>query len=89
MHTENNKSGHFPTKKPHHEHDRFHYRKQDPSQTRLTREAIRYVVICLFLFLLNYCTSSHHWWAAWVAAGWGLHLLLEGLFYLFDCDEEK
>ncbi len=62
------------------------------SKTRLKRrltEAIRYVVICLFLFLLNYCTSSHHWWAAWVAAGWGLHLLLEGLFYLFDCDEEK
>ena len=56
---------------------------------RLTREAIRYVVICLFLFLLNHCTSPHHWWAAWVAAGWGLHLLLEGLFYLFDCDEEK
>lgn len=53
------------------------------------REAIRYVVICLFLFLLNYCTSSHYWWAAWVAAGWGLHLLLEGLFHLFGCDEEK
>lgn len=52
------------------------------------REAIRYVVICLFLFFVNLCTSPQYWWVAWVAGGWGLNLLLSGLFHWFDCDEE-
>ncbi len=57
---------------------------------RLKRQSIRYVVICLFLFLffVNLYTSPHYWWVAWVAGGWGLNLLLSVLFHYCGCDEE-
>lgn len=56
---------------------------------RLTRETIRYVVTCLFLFFVNLYTSPHYWWVAWIAGGWGLNLLLSALFHYFDCDDEE
>lgn len=55
----------------------------------LIRQSIRYVVICLFLFFVNLYTSPDYWWVAWVAGGWGLNLLLSGLFYIFGCEEEE
>lgn len=53
------------------------------------REWITYFVICSFLVFLNWMTSPHYWWVAWVIAGWGLNLLLKFLFRKFDlCDGE-
>ena len=55
---------------------------------RLKRQLIRYVVICLFLFVVNLYTSPCYWWAAWVAGGWGLNVLLPVLFHHCGCNEE-
>ncbi len=48
---------------------------------RLQRNALHYVVICLFLAVVNVSVSPHVWWVLWVVAGWGV-LLLEGMDYL-------
>lgn len=53
-----------------------------------TRRVTNYAVICSFLALLNYCTTPRYWWVAWVAAGWGLNLILSLVWYLTDCDDE-
>lgn len=53
------------------------------------RRTITYAVVCSFLALLNYSTTPHYWWVAWVAAGWGLNLVLSLLWYLTDCDDEN
>lgn len=54
-----------------------------------TRRATTYVVVCTFLALLNAFTSPHYWWVAWVAAGWGLNLILSLIWHLTDCDDER
>lgn len=53
------------------------------------RRASNYVVTCLFLAVLNYQTSPHTWWVGWVAAGWGMQLLLSLIWRLTDCDQEE
>lgn len=53
------------------------------------RRLTTYAVVCTFLVFVNYQTSPHYWWVAWVAAGWGLSLALSLVHYLFDCDDER
>jgi transcriptional regulator with XRE-family HTH domain len=36
---------------------------------------IQYVVIVAGLAVMNWITTPHYWWVAWVAAGWGIGLL--------------
>ena len=55
---------------------------------RLVRSLVDYPVVVGFLALVNWQTSPHTWWVAWVAAGWGLHILLLIVRRLTDCDEE-
>ena len=52
---------------------------------------MEYVVMNLFLVVLNYATSPQCWWAGWVALGWGLSLLLKLIswYYISDNEEEK
>lgn len=38
------------------------------------RRITTYLVVCAFLAFVNWQTSPHYWWVAWVAAGWGLNL---------------
>lgn len=64
----------------------------NPGKRRLfarwfTRRITTYVVICAFLTLVNCMTSPCYWWVAWVAAGWGLNLILSLVWYLTDCDD--
>lgn len=40
------------------------------------RRITTYLVVCAFLAFVNWQTSPHYWWVAWVAAGWGLNLVL-------------
>lgn len=57
--------------------------KQFPTpKQRLLRSTMRYVIVCLFLLLINCCTTPDLWWVLWVAAGWGLSLLLQWSDYL-------
>mgnify|MGYP005973673037 CR=1 FL=1 len=68
--------------------------KNVPEKRRLftrwfTRRITSYVVICLFLTVVNHMISPHYWWVAWVAAGWGLNLALSLIWYLTDCDDER
>lgn len=55
---------------------------------RFARQVVVWAVVCAFLAFVNRHTSPHHWWVAWVAAGWGLQLLLTLVCYLFDLDGE-
>lgn len=54
-----------------------------------TRRITTYAVVCTFLAFVNWFTSSHYWWVAWVAAGWGLNLALALVWYLTDCFDEN
>lgn len=56
-------------------------RSATPKQ-RLLRNTARYVIVCLFLLAVNCCVTPAEWWVAWVAAGWGLSLLLQWSDYL-------
>ena len=61
-----------------------------PGQTPPFRPLVRtYLVVCAFLAFVNWQTSPHYWWVAWVAAGWGLNLVLSLVWYLTDCDDEN
>lgn len=65
-----------------------------PAQTPPLRPLVRrrittYLVVCAFLAFVNWQTSPHYWWVAWVAAGWGLNLVLSLVWYLTDCDDEN
>ena len=53
------------------------------------RRITTYLVVCAFLAFVNWQTSPHYWWVAWVAAGWGLNLVLSLVWYLTDCDDEN
>lgn len=59
--------------------------------SRLKFGIMQYVVMNLFLVVLNYATSPQCWWAGWVALGWGLSLLLKLIswYYISDNEEEK
>lgn len=54
-----------------------------------TRRITTYAAICSFPTFVNRYTSPHYWWVAWVAAGWGLNLLLSLVWHLTDCDDER
>lgn len=54
-----------------------------------TRRITTYIVVCAFLAFVNWYTSPHYWWVAWVAAGWGLNLILSLVWYLTDSDDEN
>lgn len=56
---------------------------------RFTRRITTYVVVCAFLAFVNWFTSPHYWWVAWVAAGWGLNLALALVWRLTDCYDEN
>lgn len=56
---------------------------------QFSRKVITYVVVCSFLLFVNWFSSPHYWWVAWVAAGWGLSLALSLTYYLIDCDDEE
>lgn len=56
---------------------------------RFTRRITAYVVVCTFLAFVNWITSPHYWWVAWVAAGWGLNLALALVWHLTDCYDEN
>ncbi|WP_418981808.1 hypothetical protein [Alistipes sp.] len=34
-----------------------------------TRRITTYAVVCAFLTFVNWYTTPHYWWVAWVAAG--------------------
>lgn len=67
--------------------DRSEVRRWTPTR-RLQRNALRYVVICLFLAVVNACVTPHVWWVFWIVAGWGFTLLLEGIDYLCFTNNE-
>ena len=46
---------------------------------------VKYIVINVFLAVINWLTYPHYWWVLWVIAGWGaglsLNLLSEYMEY--------
>lgn len=50
---------------------------------------MQYVVMNLFLVLLNYVTSPNCWWVVWVVFGWGLSLSIEIISWYYTNKEEK
>lgn len=53
------------------------------------RRITTYAVVCAFLTFVNWSTSPHYWWVAWVAAGWGLNLALQAIWHFTDLDDEN
>ena len=46
------------------------------------RRITTYLVVCAFLAFVNWQTSPHYWWVAWVAAGFmllSLALIVSGI----------
>ncbi|WP_321479336.1 2TM domain-containing protein [uncultured Bacteroides sp.] len=41
-----------------------------------TMSVVKYIVVNLFLFVVNWLTSPHYWWVLWIIAGWGIGLVL-------------
>ncbi len=50
---------------------------------------MQYVVMNLFLVLLNYVISPNCWWVGWVVFGWGLSLSIEIMSWYYTDKEEK
>lgn len=44
--------------------------------------AIVFVPAMLALFIINYLTGTHYWWALWVLLGWGIGLACHWWFVL-------
>nr|WP_320057764.1 2TM domain-containing protein [uncultured Bacteroides sp.] len=52
---------------------------------------VKYIVINVFLVVVNWLTTPHYWWVLWVIAGWGvglsLNLLLEYMEYKINKEQ--
>ena len=46
---------------------------------RFYQHCLRYVVVNLILFGVNFFLTPHRWWILWVLGGWGVALLLHAL----------
>lgn len=42
----------------------------------VTMSIVKYIVINVFLVVVNWLTTPHYWWVLWVIAGWGVGLSL-------------
>lgn len=42
----------------------------------ITMSIVKYIVINVFLVVVNWLTTPHYWWVLWVIAGWGVGLSL-------------
>ncbi|WP_071146996.1 2TM domain-containing protein [Bacteroides ihuae] len=42
----------------------------------LKMSIVKYIVINVFLVVVNWLTCPHYWWVLWVIAGWGVGLSL-------------
>lgn len=43
-----------------------------------------YVVICIYLAIMNYFVSPSYPWVLWVVGGWGLGQILITIEYILD-----
>lgn len=57
----------------------------------VTMNIVKYIVINVFLVVVNWLTTPHYWWVLWVIAGWGvglsLNLLSEYLTYKINKEQ--
>ncbi|MBP1613046.1 MAG: hypothetical protein H6Q13_494 [Bacteroidetes bacterium] len=57
----------------------------------VTMSIVKYIVINVFLVVVNWLTTPHYWWVLWVIAGWGvglsLNLLSEYLTYKINKEQ--
>ena len=64
--------------------------KQDHKQQnliKLKREWAYYIVICIFLTIMNVIMNPHSLWVLWCIGGWGLSLVLKTINYKFSNKE--
>ena len=43
------------------------------------QHGMSYVVVIVFLWIINAITSSDYWWAIWPTLGWGLGIAMHGV----------
>ena len=56
--------------------NKVHRRRQKRSKPRLYRQLRNYLIVNVFLFIVNIITYRGYWWVIWPAIGWGLVILL-------------
>lgn len=44
--------------------------------------ALVFVPAIIAMFIINYFTGPHYWWALWVLLGWGIGLFAHWIFVL-------
>lgn len=60
-------------------------RKRAEEKVDFLGHLVVYVLVNLFLFLLNLLTSPNVWWFQWSLFGWGIGLILHGVsVYILD-----
>lgn len=55
--------------------------------SKLKKQWVYFVVVCLFLVVMNLLTDSNNLWVIWVIGGWGLAMVLETIKYKFSNKE--
>lgn len=58
---------------------------------KMKLKVAHYIVMCIFLSVMNYVFTPSYWWVLWVIAGWGLSLVMEliSLSYTEENNERK
>lgn len=54
---------------------------------KLKKEWAYYIVICIFLTIMNLVMNPHSLWVLWVIGGWGLSMVLKTINYKFSNKE--
>ena len=53
-------------------------RLADPRRRGFVIHAFVYLAVVALLFGVNIAAGKHHWWAIWVALGWGIGVAAHG-----------
>ena len=58
---------------------------------KMKLKVAHYIVMCIFLSVMNYVFTPSYRWVLWVIAGWGLSLVMEliSLYYTEENNERK
>lgn len=54
---------------------------------RMKRMIAQYIVMCVFLSVMNYVLTPGCWWVLWVIGGWGLSIAMRLIAMYFEKGE--
>ena len=63
-------------------------RQQSRIKNRILVNITTYLIVMLFLAVVNFMTSPGYWWVIWPAMGWGLGLIISIVSRLLSIDQD-